>query len=232
MMARLFADKGRNLALCARRVERLEELKVELLAKYPDIKISVRALDVNDHDSVFETFRLFAADLGHLDRVIVNAGMGKGASLGTGHFQANKQTAITNFVSVIAQCEAALELFRAQNHGHLVTISSISAVRGFRRAMTVYAATKAAVTTLTEGLRIDLLGTEIKTSCIHPGFIRSEINEKVKNTPFMVDTETGTKTIVAAIERESANAFVPAWPWALMRYVMKVMPLSWIAKMS
>ena len=205
MMARMFAAKGRNLALCARRVERLEELKAELLSKHPDIKISVRPLDVNDHDAVFETFRLFADDLGHLDRVIVNAGMGKGASLGTGYFHANKQTAITNFVSAVAQCEAALELFRAQNHGHLVTISSISAVRGFRRAMTVYAASKAAVTSLSEGIRVDLLGTPIKVSCVHPGFIRSEINEKVKNTPFMVDTETGTRTIVNAIEKERAT---------------------------
>ena len=114
----------------------------------------------------------------------------------------------------------------------LATISSTSAVRGFRRAMTVYAASKAAVTSLSEGIRVDLLGTPIKVSCVHPGFIRSEINEKVKNTPFMVDTETGTRTIVNAIEKEKANAFVPAWPWALMKWVMRVMPLSSMAKMS
>ena len=205
---------------------------MNLKKQYPQIKISVRPLDVNDHDQVFNTFKSFAEDLGHLDRVVVNAGMGKGASLGTGYFHANKQTAITNFVSAIAQCEAALELFREQNHGHLVTISSISAVRGFRRAMTVYAATKAGVTTLSEGIRVDLLGTPIKVTTIHPGFIRSEINEKVKNTPFMVDTETGTRSIVNAIEKEKANAYVPTWPWWLMTKAMKLFPLSWMAKMS
>ena len=232
MMARMFAAKGRNLALCARRIERLEELKIELIAKHPDIQISIRTLDVNDHDQVFEVFKQFADDLGKLDRVIVNAGMGKGASLGTGYFQANKQTAITNFVSAIAQCEAALELFRAQNHGHLVTISSISAVRGFRRAMTVYAASKAAVTSLSEGMRIDLLDTPIQVTTIHPGFIRSEINEKVKNTPFMVDTKTGTRSIVNAIEKEGANYYAPAWPWTVMSRVMRFFPLRWMAKMS
>jgi len=232
MMARMYAAKGRNLALCARRIERLEELKTELIAKHPDIQISIRTLDVNDHDQVFEVFKQFANDLGQLDRVIVNAGMGKGASLGTGYFQANKQTAITNFVSAIAQCEAALELFRAQNHGHLVTISSISAVRGFRRAMTVYAASKAAVTSLSEGMRIDLLDTPIQVTTIHPGFIRSEINEKVKNTPFMVDTEKGTRSIVNAIEKEGANYYVPTWPWAVMSRVMRFFPLRWMAKMS
>lgn len=231
-MAKMFAAKGRNVALCARRIERLDELKAELNKEYPNIKVSVRVLDVNDHEHVFEVFKQFAEDLGHLDRVIVNAGMGKGASLGTGYFHANKQTAITNFVSAIAQCEAALELFRAQNNGHLVTISSVSAVRGFGKALTVYAATKAAVTALSEGIRIDLLKTPIKVTTIHPGFIRSEINEGVKNVPFMVDTETGTRAIVKAIEKEGANSFVPNWPWSIMNYLMKIMPLSLLAKMS
>jgi len=231
-MARMYAEQGRNLALCARRVERLEELKAEIASISPDIVVSIRPLDVNDHDQVFEVFKLFADDLGHLDRVIVNAGMGMGAPLGTGYFNANKQTATTNFVSAIAQCEAALELFRAQNHGHLVTISSVSAMRGFRRAMTVYAATKAALTNLSEGIRVDLLGTPIKVTTIHPGFIRSEINEKVENALFMVDTETGCKSILKAIEKEGANSFVPSWPWELLARVMKVLPLSIVKKMS
>ena len=231
-MAKMYAEQGRNLALCARRVERLEELKEEIASINPDVKVSVRTLDVNDHDKVFEVFKAFAQDLGHLDRVIVNAGMGKGASLGTGYFHANKQTAITNFVSAIAQCEAALELFRAQNHGHLVMISSVSAVRGFRRAMTVYAATKAAVTSLTEGIRIDLMGTPIKATTIHPGFIRSEINEKVEKVPFIVDTETGCRAILKAIDKEGANYYVPGWPWEVMCRLMKIAPLGMLAKMS
>ncbi len=137
-MAIEFAKQGCNLALCARRFENLEKLKDELHSINPNIDVYIRSLDVNDHDAVFEVFDAFKADMGTLDRVIVNAGMGKGASIGTGYFHANKQTAVTNFVSALAQCEAAMAIFRAQNSGHLVTISSISAVRGFRRAMTVY----------------------------------------------------------------------------------------------
>ncbi len=231
-MAKMYAAQGKNLALCARRVERLEELKNEIASINPAVTVSVRALDVNDHDKVFEVFRAFADDLGHLDRVIVNAGMGKGASLGTGYFYANRQTAITNFVSAIAQCEAALELFRAQNHGHLVTISSVSAVRGMRRAMTVYAATKTALTHLSEGIRVDLLDSPINITTIHPGFIRSEINEKVKTVPFIVDTETGCKAILKAIDKEGANYYVPGWPWALVCRLMKIAPLSMLKNMS
>ena len=52
-MAIKFAEMGRNLALCARRVERLEELKAELEKKYPTINVYIRPLDVDDHDQGF-----------------------------------------------------------------------------------------------------------------------------------------------------------------------------------
>ena len=231
-MAVEFAKQGCNLALCARRVERLEELKAQLEGINPNIKVFIRSLDVNDHDAVFSVFKAFRDDMGTLDRVIVNAGMGKGASIGTGYFHANKQTAVTNFVSAVAQCEAAMDIFREQNAGHLVTISSISAVRGFRRAMTVYAATKAAITSLSEGIRIDVRNTPIKVTCIHPGFILSEINDKVEKVPFIVDTETGCKAMVKAINKEKANSYVPTWPWAWLHWILRIAPQSWIAKMS
>src|SRR5438132_13499048 len=88
-MARQFAAKGHDLALCARRKERLDELRDEILAAHPDRRVEVRALDVTNDDQVFEVFRGFRADFGTLDRVVVNAGLGKGQPLGTGHFDAN-----------------------------------------------------------------------------------------------------------------------------------------------
>lgn len=231
-MAREFAAQGCNLALCARRTANLEALKTELEAAHPGITVSVRALDVNDHAQVFAVFKGFADELGGLDRIIVNAGMGKGASLGTGYFEANKQTAETNFIAALAQCEAALEIFRAQNRGHLVTISSMSAVRGMPRAMTVYAATKSALATLTEGIRADLLGTPIKVSCIYPGYILTDINRGVKNAPFRVDLETGCRALAKAINKEKARAFVPGWPWTLVGWIMQKLPLAVVAKMA
>ncbi len=107
-MARQFAAKGYNLALCARRIERLDELKAQLKQEYPQVKVSLKTLDVNDHDAVFKVFAEFKAEFGTLDRVIVNAGMGKGGSLGTGLFKYNKATMETNIVAALAQCEAAL----------------------------------------------------------------------------------------------------------------------------
>jgi len=231
-MAREFAAKGCNLALCARRIEPMQALKADIEAAHPNVKVFIRELDVCDYAKVFEVFRAFRDDLGSLDRVIVNAGMGKGASLGTGYFEANRQTAETNFIGALAQCEAALEIFRAQNSGHLVTVSSMSAVRGGARALNVYAASKAGLRNMTEGIRADMIGTPIKVSCILPGFILTPINAGLKKAPLRVDLKTGCKAMVKAIEREPAEAKVPGWPWIAVGFAMKILPLSVVAKMT
>jgi short-subunit dehydrogenase len=228
-MARQFAALGRNLALCARRTESLEHLRDELTAAHPGITVSIAALDVNDHDAVFTVFHGFADELGTIDRVIVNAGLGKGQPIGTGGFHANKQTAETNFVGALAQCEAAMEIFRDQRAGHLVLISSVSALRGFPGNVTTYAATKAGVSSLAEGIRADVLRTPIKVSAILPGYIRSEMNENLR-APLIVSTQKGVRAIVRAVEREVASACVPRWPWSPLSVVLKVLPLRVIAR--
>jgi short-subunit dehydrogenase len=229
-MARDFAALGRNLALSARRLDRLEELRTDLLTKHPGITVSVRALDVNDHQQVFDVFKGFRADLGSLDRVIVNAGLGKGQPIGKGRFDANLETAQTNFVAALAQCEAAMEIFRDQNAGHLVMISSMSAMRGFPRNLTTYAATKAGAAALAEGIRAEMIGKPIKVTTLFPGYIRTELNEHVANAPMMASTEKGVRSMVRAIESERATASVPAWPWAVLGPVLRFGPLRLIAK--
>jgi short-subunit dehydrogenase len=231
-MAREFAKLGRNLAICARRVDRLEELKAELLGAHPSIRVVIRSLDVMNFDQVFEVFHAFAGDLGSLDRVIINAGIGKGQPVGTGFFRANRQTAETNFVAALAQCEAAVEIFRKQSAGHLVTISSMAALRGMRGNVTTYAASKAALSTLSEGIRADLMQTPIRVTTIYPGYIESEINETVKKRPFIVDTETGCRAMVAAIEAEKVEAYVPRWPWMPLGFLMKRLPLKALMRIT
>jgi short-subunit dehydrogenase len=231
-MARQFAAKGYDLALCARRTERLEELRDEILTASPGQRVELRALDVNDDAQVFDVFRAFRDDFGGLDRVIVNAGLGKGAPLGTGRWDANRETAMTNFVAAIAQAEAAMEIFRAQDSGHLVLVSSMSAMRGMPKSMTVYAATKAALSHLGEGLQYELLGKPIKVTVLHCGYIASEMNEKVQQqVKFMVSTEDGVRSMVDAIEKQKAHAYVPPLPWTALAPLMRHAPLPLLKRL-
>ena len=158
-MARQLAARG-TTSRCARAVPTgSRSCEAEISAADPGRRVEVRALDVTDDDQVFEVFRGFRADFRTIDRVVVNAGLGKGAPLGTGGHAANRETAVTNFVGALVQADAAMEIFRAQERGHLVMVSSMSAMRGLPKTMTTYAATKAGVAHLAEGLRNELYGT-------------------------------------------------------------------------
>lgn len=104
--------------------------------------------------------------------------------------------------------------------------------RAGKGSIATYAATKAGLANLSEGIRIDLLDTPIKVTTLFPGYILTDINRDFKNAPFRVDLETGCKALVKAIESETAEACVPSWPWTAMKRVMLAAPLSMLAKLS
>jgi short-subunit dehydrogenase len=234
-MARRFAAMGRDLALVARRVDRLEALKRELLDASPGIRVEVAALDVDDVDAVATVVPELAGRLGGIDRFIANAGIGKGTPVGSGRPGPNRRVLHTNVIGTHASCEAAVELFRAQGSGHLVVISSVAGVRGMGGTRTAYATSKAADAVLAEGIRADLLRDRatrrIAVTTIHPGFIATDINVGRRGA-FTVDLDTGVQALVAAIEREPVRAYVPEWPWRAVAALMRVVPLRLMARVG
>lgn len=225
-MARAFAARGRHLALCARRIDRLEALAKELREAYPKQQFLTRALDVNNAPDVAQAFNDFRQSFGRLDRVIVNAGRGGAARLGEGNVQEAIGVAQTNFVGALAQCDAAMRIFRQQGFGHLVTLSSVSAVRGMPGPMATYSASKAAVAVLSEALRNEMkvVHSPIRITTLMPGFIHTDLNANQVHKPFAVDIATGCRALVKAIESEADVAYVPAWPWALVAKVLQLLP--------
>jgi hypothetical protein len=230
-MARVFAGMGRDLALCARRIDRLQDVRRDLLATGASGMLSVARLDVTDEQSVFDVFRGFREEFGSLDRVVVNAGFGgAGSPVGSGDYAANRQVALTDFAAVVTQCEAAMEIFRSQGTGHLVVVSSMSALRGFPGSLTVYAASKAGARTLAEGIRADALGTDIRVTTLLPGYIRSESRAHPAGARLVTDTDRGCQLLVRAIEREPAQACVPGWPWSVLGIGLRTLPLRVTAR--
>ena len=229
-MARQFAALGWDLALCARRRDRLEALAEELRAT-THRRVEVTELDVTDGTAVHRVVHDVAAAFDGLDRVVVNAGIARGAPLGTGGAEDNVATVETNLVGALHQAEAAMAVFRAQGHGHLVLVSSIAAVRGLRGSMTAYAASKAGVSALGEGLRVDAV-EGVDVTVLHPGYIRTPLNEHVRRPPMMVDTETGVRAMVQAIERRRGTAYVPAWPWLPVAMLLRALPLPVLRRVT
>ena len=175
-MARAFAARHRDVALCARRVDRLEKLKAELMELYPDIKIAVAALDVNNHEQVPKVFAEMRDQLGGIDRVVLSAGLGKGAPLGSGKLWANKATIETNLVAGLVQIETALEMFKQAGSGHLVVISSVASAKGMPGVWSAYSASKAGLCSLGQSLRAEYGKGPIKVSVIEAGPIESDMH--------------------------------------------------------
>jgi short-subunit dehydrogenase len=223
-MARAFAARGRDLALCARRTDKLDELKAELLQRNPGITVEIAALDVNDHERVPEVFAELAGRLGGIDRVIVNAGVGKGAPLGAGKLWANKATIETNLVAALVQIETAIAMFSQSGGGHLVLVSSVMAHKGVPGVKAAYAASKAGVSSLGASLRAEYAKGPIAVTVLEPGYIESEMTAKSQSTLLMVDTETGVRAMVDVIERERGHAVVPRWPWLPIVALMRITP--------
>ena len=163
-------------------------------------------------------------ELGGIDRVIVNAGIGKGAPLGSGKLWANKATIETNLVAALVQIETALEMFNRSGSGHLVLISSVLGNKGVPGVKAAYAASKAGVSSLGESLRAEYAQRPHQITVLEPGYIESEMTAKSETTMLMVDNETGVKSMVDAIERERGRAVVPGWPWTPLVALMKVTP--------
>jgi short-subunit dehydrogenase len=228
-MARQFAALGHDLVLTARRTDRLMALRDEILKGHPTRQVDIAALDVLDDDAVSDVFR----DHAPLDRIIVNAGVGSGKPVGTDHRKDNRQIAMTNFVAALSQIEAAMELFRSAGRRHLVVLSSVAAARGLRGGPSIYAATKRGVAHLADGLRSEMLHSDIDVTTVYPGYIRSEMTADVDDAPpFTGDTEPGVRAMVRGIEKRRAIVFAPVLPWALLSLILRAAPLPLLYRLT
>jgi short-subunit dehydrogenase len=223
-MAREFVARGRDVALCARRIERLEELKGELTRRSPGVKVAIATLDVNDHHRVPTVFADLSDQLGGVDRVVVNAGIGKAAPLGSGQVWTGMAVLETNAVAGLVQIETALELFTQSGAGHLVLMSSISAAKGLPGVWSPYCASKAALSSLGQSLRAEYARGPIRVSVIEAGPIETEMHPRTDTTMFMMDPARGARALVRAIERERGCCVVPRWPWAPIARILPVVP--------
>jgi short-subunit dehydrogenase len=114
----------------------------------------------------------------------------------------------------------------------LITGASAGLGAQMARDLTTYAASKAGVAALAEGIRADLLRTPIRVTTLYPGYIVSEMSSRSGRTPLMVSTEKGVRAMVRAGEAERAEAKAPAWPWVPLGFAIRHLPLRLVTRMS
>ena len=227
-MALEIAARGGHLGLLARR----EDLLNEIVNEVRNVKAIAATADVRDAKAVREAADRFRNELGPIDILIANAGIGTAdhAVRLTPEHAAN--VIGINVLGAVNSVAAVLPEMVERKQGRLVAISSLAAYRGLAKSA-AYCASKAALTAYFESLRIDLRHTGVGVSIIHPGFIKTDLTAgRAAKMPYLMELEVGVKKIVSAIEKEKK---IYTFPWQLATIVrasmlMPVAMYDWIAE--
>jgi short-subunit dehydrogenase len=213
-LAVVLADAGVPVGAVARRADRLAELAAEVRGKGGTIATAVA--DVSDRAAVATAFDQLSVELGPPARVVANAGVGNSLPADHPDHVANLEVTFrVNFLGVVYAFEAAL----ARRATHLVAISSLAAYKGLPGAG-AYSASKAAVSTYCESLRIELRG-RVAVTCVCPGYVVSEMTAaNPRPMPFLLPADAAARRIKRAMDRRVG---VYDFPWAMRR-------LLWLAK--
>jgi NADP-dependent 3-hydroxy acid dehydrogenase YdfG len=164
------------LLLAARRVDRIEAMKADLLQ---DGAAAVHAfsLDVQDRDAVEQAIAHLPAEWSAIDVLVNNAGLSRGLDkLWEGKTQDWEEMIDTNVKGLLWVTRAVVPGMLARGRGHVVNLGSTAQEIAYPGG-NVYCGTKAAVKLINDGLRIDLLGTPVRVTSIDPGMVETEFSQ-------------------------------------------------------
>lgn len=173
--ARFFAQAGARLILAARRKEKLQTLADELQTRH-QTQTLLLCIDVQDRQAVITAIEGLPTAWKAIDVLINNAGLSRGLEKQyESSVQDWEEMIDTNIKGLLYVTRAVVPGMVARGHGHVVNIGSIAARQTYTGG-SVYCATKAAVKALSEGLKIDLLGTPVRVTNIEPGLVETEFS--------------------------------------------------------
>ncbi|MCC2637885.1 MAG: short-chain dehydrogenase [Moraxellaceae bacterium] len=227
-LAREYAARGATLGLLARSTGALETLALELRQNH-GVRVEIAALDVADREAVAPVMNSLMDRLGTVDVVIANAGVLGWRKAGDGNVAEDRRIIETNLLGAIGVIDVAVARFKAQKHGQVVGISSISAYRGIPGSG-AYSASKAALTNYLEALRLELSGKGIGVTIVHPGFVKTDIGPNMEKYPFAAEPEKVAREIANGVARGKASLIVPGFPWRLIMPALKLLPDSVMKK--
>ncbi|MGZ3157626.1 MAG: SDR family oxidoreductase [Burkholderiaceae bacterium] len=228
-LAKRYAEQGAMLGLVARRREVLEQLVAGL--PYPE-RHHVYALDVTDQAALAAAAADFIAAANGVDVVIANAGISVGtlteyaedAAVFERILATNVVATMTTFAPFIATLKAQARA--GQRGGRLVGIGSVSGIRGLPGAE-AYCASKAAVISYCESLRVELRSNGIKVVTLTPGYIdtpMTQVNDYVM--PFLMPVEKFAAAAVRTIDVGTSYKVIP-WQMGWVAKLLRILP-NWL----
>jgi short-subunit dehydrogenase len=220
-LARQLAAAGMRVGLSARRAEALEALAGEIRDRGGTA--AVAPADAADPEATRRAVSRLAEELGPIDLLIANAGVSVAAPDRAFSAEALEAMVRVNLLGAAYAIEAVLPTMLERGRGHLVGISSLAAYRGLPGSVG-YAATKAALTSLLEGLRVELRPRGIAVTAVHPGFVRTPmIAGQANPQPFVMDVAPAARIILKGIAARRPWVAFP-WPTAALASLGRWLP--------
>jgi short-subunit dehydrogenase len=218
-LAREFAARGAALGLLARRAGALDELIAQLPGRHRRYPV-----DVTDRARLLEAARDFESACGGTDIVIANAGVSAGTL--TEHAEDLPEfdrILATNFLAAVGTFHPFVAPMRGRARGTLAAIASVAGMRGIPGAA-AYCASKAALISYCESLRVELRGSGVRVVTISPGFIRTPMTAaNPYPMPFLMEADRFARKAADAILRGARHRVIP-WPMALTAGLLRVLP--------
>lgn len=228
-LAREYALRGARLGLLARRDDKLQELLRSL--PNPSLHLAYAA-DVNDHAALAAAAADFVERAGGVDVVIANAGISYGTLTERGGDLAVFENIIrTNVIATAATFAPFIDAMKAQVAGggrepRLVGIASVAGIRGLPGAE-AYSASKAAVISYCESLRIELRKHRIRVVTIAPGYIDTPMTQvNTYPMPFLMPAPAFARRAADVIEAGRSYAVIP-WPMRGVSWLLRLLP-NWL----
>ena len=219
-LARQLAGMGVKVGLTARREGQLQSLADSI--REAGGTAVVAPADAADPSTTRAAFARLLAELGPIDLLIANAGVGAGES--PSRFSADDfdRMVRVNLIGVAYAIEAVLPSMLERRRGQIVGISSLAAYRGLPGSAG-YSATKAGLSTFLEGFRPQLRSRGIAVTAVHPGFVRTEMTAGQKGwQPFLMDADRAARIILRGVGRRRRRVDFPLPMVALMRGVQMI----------
>ncbi|MFI5133713.1 MAG: SDR family NAD(P)-dependent oxidoreductase [Chitinophagales bacterium] len=219
-MAEIYAAQGNKVGATGRRNHLLEELKQQYLQQ-----VEIECFDITKNENI-QRLESLIKKLGGLDLLIISAGIGEPSK--KLRWDLDKLMIDTNVNGFAEIANWTYNFFEKQGHGHLVTISSIAAIRGNSYAP-AYSASKAFHSNYFEGLAIKAKKTKknISITCVEPGFVNTKMAKGNKRF-WVVPVDKAARQIIRGIEKKKRKVYVSR-RWWLIAAMMKWSP-HWLYK--
>lgn len=222
-LAKQLANEKCNLILVARRKEILDSLAQKI--KTDKNSILTYQCDIRNKSEVKNVFSDIRKKIAHIDIAILNSGVGLKSSVEDFKSENAEETFQVNVLGMIYCIEELLKDFLPRKSGMIVGVSSIADVRGFLMNG-FYCASKAAVSTLLESLRIEFKKYNIKVINVRPGFVRTPMVSVNKfKMPLLMKAEKAAEIIINGIQKEKKIIQFPIGT-VLGGKVIKLLPNS------